>query len=155
MQASSLYQGVVSISEGGKETLIQGDRLWVAESIAQGRTCGPGGSARLRVQNPVGADNVRHPLQLGENLEDPIKKVRQFLSACPLKKSSSIASPGSSRLRWYAAPGVVFITWVVGSLLGLPIRQRELFLVGSAIAGHSWILYLRLEALRKDPSAGV
>ena len=59
------------------------------------------------------------------------------------------------RLRWYAAPGVVFITWVVGSLLGLPIRRRELFLVGSAIAGYNLIHYLRLKALRKDPSAGV
>ncbi len=59
------------------------------------------------------------------------------------------------RLRWYAAPGVVFITWVVGSLLGLSIRQGELFLVGSAIAGYNSILYLRLKALRKDPSAGV
>jgi signal transduction histidine kinase len=59
------------------------------------------------------------------------------------------------RLRWYAASGVVFITWVVGSLLGLSIRQGELFLVGSAIAGYNSILYLRLKALRKDLSAGV
>jgi len=59
------------------------------------------------------------------------------------------------RLRWYAAPAVVFITWVVGSLLGLSVPQRQLFIVGSAIAGYNWILYLRLKALRADPSAGV
>jgi signal transduction histidine kinase len=59
------------------------------------------------------------------------------------------------RLRWYAALGVVITTWVIGSFLGLLIRQEELFLVGSAIAVYNLIFYLRLKALRKNPSAGI
>ena len=59
------------------------------------------------------------------------------------------------RLRWYAALGVVISTWVIGSFLGLLIRQPELFLIGSAIAVYNLVFYLRLKTLRKDPAAGV
>lgn len=59
------------------------------------------------------------------------------------------------RLRWYAALGVGMTIWVIGSWLGLIIRQEELFLVGSAIAVYNSVFYLRLKALRKDLSAGV
>jgi len=59
------------------------------------------------------------------------------------------------RLRWFAALGVVITTWIIGSLVGLLIRQEELFLVGSAIAAYNLIFYLRLRTLRKDPSAGI
>lgn len=59
------------------------------------------------------------------------------------------------RLRWFAALGVVMTTWVIGFLVGILIRQGELFLVGSAIAAYNLIFYLRLRTLRKDPSAGI
>jgi len=59
------------------------------------------------------------------------------------------------RLRWFAAIGVVASTWVIGSLLGLLIRQKELFLAGVVIAAYNFIFYLRLRTLRQDPSAGV
>ncbi len=58
------------------------------------------------------------------------------------------------RLRWFAALGVVITTWGIGSLGGLVIR-RELFLIGSAIAGYNYLFYLRLQALRQNSSAGV
>lgn len=59
------------------------------------------------------------------------------------------------RLRCFAALGVVMTTWVIGFLVGILIRQGELFLVGSAIAAYNLIFYLRLRTLRKDPSAGI
>ena len=59
------------------------------------------------------------------------------------------------RLRWVAALGVVVTTWVTGPLLGLLMRQWELFLVGTIIAAYNSVFYLRLKVLRRDPSAGV
>ncbi|MBM4333179.1 MAG: GAF domain-containing protein [Deltaproteobacteria bacterium] len=59
------------------------------------------------------------------------------------------------RLRWFAALGVVATTLVVGVILGLPIRQMELFLVGGIIAAYNAALHQRLKALRGNPSAGV
>ena len=46
------------ISEVGKGIPVQGGRLWVPESIAPGRTREQGGSARLRIQKHVRADNI-------------------------------------------------------------------------------------------------
>ena len=59
------------------------------------------------------------------------------------------------RLRWVAAAGVVATTCVAGILLGLLIRQKELFLVGGGIAVYNAAFYLRLQTLLRNPSAGV
>ncbi len=88
-------------------------------------------------------------------MERPLEKWEGVPFRLPVEEELIDRVSWFIRLRWYAAPGVVFITWVVGSFLGLAIRQAELFAVGSAIAGYNLILYLRLKALRKDPSAGI
>ena len=59
------------------------------------------------------------------------------------------------RLRWFAALGVVATTLVVGTILRLPIRQMELFLIGAVIAAYNAAFHRRQKALAHNPSAGI
>jgi signal transduction histidine kinase len=92
---------------------------------------------------------------LEKNLEGPRQKWEGIPFRLPVEEELIERVSWFIRLRWFAALGVVITTWIIGSLVGLLIRQEELFLVGSAIAAYNLIFYLRLRTLRKDPSAGI
>jgi signal transduction histidine kinase len=90
-----------------------------------------------------------------KNLEGPQQKWEGIPFRLPVEEELIERVSWLIRLRCFAALGVVMTTWVIGFLVGILIRQGELFLVGSAIAAYNLIFYLRLRTLRKDPSAGI
>jgi len=88
-------------------------------------------------------------------LEEPRQKWEGVPFRLPVEEELIERVSWLIRLRWVAALGVVVTTWVTGPLLGLLMRQWELFLVGTIIAAYNSVFYLRLKVLRRDPSAGV
>jgi signal transduction histidine kinase len=88
-------------------------------------------------------------------LEDAQKKGEEVAFRLPVEEELIERVSWLIRLRWFAASGVVVTTCVVGTLLHLPIRQTELFLIGGIIAAYNGAFHRRHKVLLRNPSAGL
>jgi signal transduction histidine kinase len=101
------------------------------------------------------ARSTNNSNQRRKSLEEPRQKWEAVPFRLPVEEELIHRVSWLIRLRWFAALGVVGTTGITGPLLGLPIPQWKLFLVGTIIAAYNGAFYLRLKDLLRDPAAGV